>query len=84
MNRRKLLAKALASPNSLRFEEAVALVEALGFRLARVSGSHHIFVHSDLQELVNLQSVHGNAKPYQVGQVLRLIERYNLRLRDEE
>lgn len=84
MNRRKLLERALTSPKNLRFDEAVALAEALGFRLARTSGSHHIFVHQDVPELLNLQKVHGKAKPYQVSQLLKLVERYNLQLGDEE
>ncbi|HQT93349.1 MAG TPA: type II toxin-antitoxin system HicA family toxin [Thermoanaerobaculaceae bacterium] len=83
MNRRRLLEKALASPKNLRFDEAVALAEALGFRLARTSGSHHIFVHQDVPELLNLQTVRGKAKPYQVSQLLKLVERYNLQLGDE-
>jgi predicted RNA binding protein YcfA (HicA-like mRNA interferase family) len=56
------------------------LVEALGFKLARVSGSHHIFVHTGIPELVNLQEVDGKCKPYQVRQVLRLVDRYKLEL----
>jgi hypothetical protein len=31
-------------------------------------------------ELVNMQDVDGVAKPYQVRQFLKLVERYNLRL----
>jgi predicted RNA binding protein YcfA (HicA-like mRNA interferase family) len=58
----------------------VSLLESLGFRLARVSGSHHIFVHPSVTELVNLQEVGGQCKPYQVKQVLALVERYNLSL----
>jgi hypothetical protein len=34
--------------------------------------------------LVNLQEVDGKAKAYQVQQVLKLVEQYNLRLEDEE
>jgi hypothetical protein len=34
-------------------------------------------------ELLNLQAVGGEAKPYQIRQFLRLVERYNLRLEDE-
>jgi predicted RNA binding protein YcfA (HicA-like mRNA interferase family) len=60
-----------------------ALVEAFGFRLARTNGSHHIYVHPDVQELVNLQKVNGQAKPYQVRQFLKLVERYNLTLEEE-
>ena len=62
----------------MRFDEMVALVEAFGFRLSRVKGSHHIFVHPQVRELLNLQNVGGKAKPYQIRQFLRLVERYNL------
>ena len=83
MNKRKLLQKALASPANLRFAEMIALVQAFGFRLSRTAGSHHIYVHPDVRELVNLQEVGGQAKPYQVRQFLRLVERYNLKLGDD-
>ena len=56
------------------------LVEATGFRIARTSGSHHIFVHPRVAELLNVQDVRGEAKPYQIRQFLRLVERYNLRV----
>ena len=64
MDMRKLLQKALTSPTGLRFSEATALAEAFGFRLSRVSGSHHIFLHPLVPELVNLQEVDGKAKAY--------------------
>jgi predicted RNA binding protein YcfA (HicA-like mRNA interferase family) len=60
------------------------MVEGFGFRLIRTSGSHHIFTHPTILELVNLQEVKGEAKPYQIRQFLRLVEMYNLRLEDEE
>jgi predicted RNA binding protein YcfA (HicA-like mRNA interferase family) len=84
MNARKLLIKALDSPANLRFEEACALARAFGFHLSRISGSHHIFAHKDIHELLNLQEVRGKAKPYQVKQLLSFIERYNLSLGGEE
>lgn len=59
------------------------LLQSLGLRLARVSGSHHIFTHPDIPELVNLQEVNGRCKPYQVRQVLKLVDPYNLRLDDK-
>lgn len=82
MNKRKLLNKALTGSKNIRFSDMVGLVEAFGFRLSRVRGSHHIFVHTDLPELLNLQDVGGQAKPYQIRQFLRLIERYNLRMEE--
>ena len=80
MNVAKLLAKATRDPAACRFTEIQRLAEALGFHLSRVTGSHHIYTHPGIPELVNLQSVRGMAKAYQVRQLLRLIERYNLRL----
>ncbi len=83
MKKQKLLRKAVTSPRNFRFSEMVTLVEAFGFRLSRTSGSHHIFIHPEVSELVNLQEVQGKAKPYQIGQFLRLVETYNLSLNED-
>ena len=83
MKPRKLLQTILAGPQNVRFGDMVALVQAFGFQLARTSGSHHIFAHPDVPELVNLQDVKGQAKPYQIRQFLRLIERYNIELGED-
>jgi HicA-like toxin of HicAB toxin-antitoxin system len=56
----------------------VKLAESFGFRLSRSSGSHHIFAHPAVKELLNLQEVKGKAKPYQIGQFLKLVEKYDL------
>ena len=64
MRKHKLLNKALNSPRNLRFSEMVTLIEALGFHLSRVNGSHHIFVHPTVRELINVQDVNGGVKPY--------------------
>jgi predicted RNA binding protein YcfA (HicA-like mRNA interferase family) len=84
MRKRRLLERLLSGSKNVRFTDLVAVAEAFGFRLSRVSGSHHIFVHPDVSELVNLQNVGGQAKPYQIKQLLAVIERYNLRMEDEE
>lgn len=83
MKKKKLLRKALTSPKNFRFGDMVTLVEAFGFRLSRSSGSHHIYTRPGVAELVNLQEVDGKAKPYQIGQFLRLVERYNLELEED-
>ena len=41
-------------------------------------------MHPRVPELINLQSVRGKCKPYQVKQVLELIDRYNLTLEEEQ
>jgi predicted RNA binding protein YcfA (HicA-like mRNA interferase family) len=78
----KLLQKVLAGSRNVRFGDMVTLLNAFGFRLSRTQGSHHIFTHPGITELVNLQNVHGQAKPYQIKQFLNLVERYNLKLED--
>ena len=80
MNKLKLLKRILGSPENTRFGDMIALVEAFGFRLSRVSGSHHIFVHGELPGLLNLQNRKGKAKPYQIRQFLNLIEEHDLDL----
>jgi predicted RNA binding protein YcfA (HicA-like mRNA interferase family) len=83
MSRRQLLrvlASARTGSPNISFNDMVALVEAFGFHLARVSGSHHIFTHPDVVEQVNLQESHGRAKVYQIRQFLQLVDKYKLEL----
>jgi len=82
VNRRRILQRTLVGGRNLRFDEIVSLAEGFGFRLTRVSGSHHIFIHPDLPEPVNLQNVGGRTKSCQVRQLLKLVERYQLDLRE--
>jgi len=60
------------------------LVQGFGLRLNRTRGSHYIFGHPDVNELVNIQNVGGEVKPYQVRQFIRLVETYNVRLEREQ
>ena len=83
MKPRKTLEKILFGSKNIRFDDLAALVRAFGFLLSRISGSHHIFTHPRIPELVNLQDVRGQAKPYQVRQFMKLVERYNLQLEDD-
>ena len=82
MNRKKLLQKIIGVSKNVKFAEMVKLVEGFGFQLSRTEGSHYIFNRPDIPELVNLQNVKGEAKPYQVRQFLKLVEKYNLKLED--
>ena len=83
MNPKNLLRKlAQGSLHNVHFADMKTLVEAFGFRLLRVAGSHHVFGHPSVVELVNLQEVRGEAKPYQIRQFLRLAEKYNLSVED--
>jgi hypothetical protein len=66
----KLLRKALAKPAGLRFEELCTLAVQLGFVCDRARGSHFIFKHHRLRRPLSFQEVDGEAKPFQVNQLL--------------
>lgn len=79
MKPRELLDRAArGNVRNIRFDDLQRLVVALGFHLSRVSGSHHIYIHPDIAEPVDIQDRKGQAKPYQVRQVVELAERYSL------
>lgn len=65
---------------NVRFGDLQNLVEALGFRMKRIRGSHHYYVHPTVDDVVNIQPVGRQAKPYQVRQVAELAERYSLKV----
>jgi predicted RNA binding protein YcfA (HicA-like mRNA interferase family) len=52
--KQKLLRQVLNNPKNVSFKDMVSLVEAFGFMLDRINGSHHIFTHPDIPELVNI------------------------------
>ena len=83
MKKQKLLQKLLSGTKNVRFTDAVAIAEAFGFQLDRINGSHHIFIHEEIPELLNLQNFKGKAKPYQIKQMLQLIEAHNLQLEEK-
>ena len=82
MNKKKFLKKILTNKQNVSFNDLTNLVEGFGFRLDRVKGSQHIFINPDVKELLNIQNVKGQAKPYQINQFLSLVEKYNLSLKE--
>ncbi|MGO8876384.1 MAG: type II toxin-antitoxin system HicA family toxin [Acidimicrobiales bacterium] len=68
---------------NVSFADLVSLLEALGFEEIGGKGSHRVFARPGVTELVNLQEVQGQAKPYQVRQVAGLVRRYDLHLESE-
>ena len=64
---------------TIRFDDLCRTLVRLGFVEARSRGSHRIFYHESVPDIVNLQPRRdGTAKPYQVRQVRELILRYRL------
>jgi hypothetical protein len=85
MDREKLLLRLVRGKlRNVDFGDLTELVRGFGFELARTKGSHHIFRHPSIPELLNLQEVRGEGKPYQIRQFLRLVERHNLSLERTE
>jgi len=82
MKKAKLLRKISDSPKNTSFSDFISLIEGFNFELARINGSHHIYAHPEISELVNIQNVKGNAKPYQIKQFLKLVEKHNLTLKE--
>jgi len=72
MKKRKILKKLISGSKNVSFSEGT--ICANGFQIDRINGSHHIFVHQDIPELVNLQNVKGKVKPYQIKPIIK----YNL------
>lgn len=84
MRPRKLLHRIRAGNyDNVRFSDLQALLIACGYELDRVSGSHHIYVHRTLPSRMSLQEVRGQAKPYQVRQLLYDVERYDLTVKED-
>lgn len=86
MTPKRLLARlSRGEVRNVRFKDLTRLVEALGFELRRTRGSHHVYLRPDIDELLVLQpDKNGDAKPYQTRQLLRLVERYALRVEADD
>ncbi len=70
---RKLEARARRNPAGLRFRELVSLLQCAGFEHVRTRGSHRSFRNAAGAVVVVQRGANGEAKPYQVRQVLRYL-----------
>lgn len=64
----------------LSFAEFQRILNAYGFRLLRVRGSHHIYARDGVDDQPNIQPVGGQAKPYQLRQFVRILKENALTL----
>jgi predicted RNA binding protein YcfA (HicA-like mRNA interferase family) len=77
--------KMLAGSRNIRFGDFLRVIEAFGFSFERMTGSHHIYSHSGMPQPIAVQPDKNNqAKVYQIRQFLRLAEKYELTLLDDE
>ena len=49
-----------------------------------MTGSHHVFGRAGSPEQLNLQNRGGQAKPYQLRQLVALVRRYDLTIEEED
>ncbi|MBX3043955.1 MAG: type II toxin-antitoxin system HicA family toxin [Candidatus Kapabacteria bacterium] len=82
MNEKKILKKILSGSKNIAFDDFVKLIFSFGFFLDRENGSHHIFKRKGIIEMLNIQNVNGQVKPYQVKQFLTIIENYGLKMEE--
>ena len=68
---------------NIRFADLIRLLTQLGFS-QRIRGSHSIFAKPGVEEIINLQPKGGMAKNYQIKQVLGIILKYRLGVRDDD
>ena len=78
MKKREIYERLKNNPKNVRFEELCRAAELFGFKFRGGKGSHRVYVREGVREILNFQNVKGKAKPYQVRQFLKVIEKYNL------
>jgi predicted RNA binding protein YcfA (HicA-like mRNA interferase family) len=79
---KKTLEAVKRGQRAISFGDLQRLLGKLGFRLDRVSGSHHIYVHPKVTRPMNIQSMGKDAKPYQVRQLRDMIDEFGLKLEE--
>lgn len=65
------------SDRNILFTDLQGVLAHMGFQ-CRIRGDHFIYFKDGVEEIINLQSVGGKAKPYQVKQVRQIILKYQL------
>jgi predicted RNA binding protein YcfA (HicA-like mRNA interferase family) len=80
--RQKLIGKATNNPAGIRFKELCLLAEHMGFQKGGGNGSHVAYERDGVEEILTFQSCKVMAKPYQVKQMLAVIEKYQLEERE--
>lgn len=65
--------------HNVRFGDFCRLIEWFGFLPKGGKGSHQTFFHPNVKEILDLQELSGEAKPYQIRQFLKLVKLYYLK-----
>lgn len=66
---------------NIDFDDFARLVEAFGFEPERQRGSHRTFAHPGVEKILTIQPRRdGSAWDYQVRELRRLVQEYDLKL----
>lgn len=76
----KTFERVLGGAGTIAFRDFERLLVKLGFRLERVSGSHHIYLHPAIGRPFPVQPDGKDAKRYQVRQLRDMIVTHRLAL----
>lgn len=69
--------------NNIPFSDLQRLLDSLGFQ-HRIKGSHHVYWHDGVKDIINIQPDGNNSKAYQVKQVRNIILSYGLKIQTWE
>lgn len=70
----RLIAAARNNPEGVKFRDAQKIITAMGFELARVTGSHHIYKRAQYPKIINIQDCNGYIKAYAARQIISVAE----------
>lgn len=65
--------------NNIRFERFLRIAYHFGFKVKGGRGSHVVLSRQGIPEILIVQNDKGRVKPYQIGQFLKILEKYNMK-----
>jgi hypothetical protein len=74
--RDKLIAAIRNNPRDVGFDDACRVAMWLGFTASGGAGSHRAYSRRGEPTLLNFQNRNGKIKPYQVRQLIAMIDKY--------
>jgi HicA toxin of bacterial toxin-antitoxin, len=74
----KLYQRLVESRSSIPFRDFQRILEAFGFTLDRITGSHRQYKHPRASRPLSIQPRGNMAKPYQIDQFLDIVQEFGL------
>ena len=74
----KLYQRLIESRAPIPFRDFQRILEAFGFTLDRINGSHRNYKHPKASRPLSIQPRGNMAKPYQIDQFLDIVEEFGL------